>query len=464
MISGCKRILGASLLVLSGLPSVADTLTDAMRLAYETNPTLILNRAALRATDENVALARSGRRPQITLQANGTITNDALLQNNASEEISALLNASLNLYDGGRSRDAVEAAKTAVLAARESLKNIEQSVMLSAAQAFLTVRRDQQIVTLARNNLDVLKQQLQAAEDRLAVGASTRTDVSQTRARLAAAQAVLAANRGALAISSENYIAVVGTAPVHLAYPPRLPELPGSLASAEEIALRTHPLMKASHLSEKVAAIDLRRARNARLPSLSANASIRLSETHAENFLGDFATSQRGTSQFGLNLTQPLYTGGALSASVRQAGATLERRMAETANTRLQLRQQVSAAWFQLQIARASIAATRLQIEAAQYAFEGITEEANLGARTILDTLNAKQEVLTAQNSLIKAMHDERIAAYSLLAAMGLLTPDNLDLGIELYDPTENFNRVQNAPIRTFEAGKILDNIADRWQ
>jgi len=455
-----QRIFGASLLVLAGMPSGADTLTDAMRLAYETNPTLILNRAALRATDEAVALARSGRRPQVALQASGTASNDASFSGVATETYAASLNASLNLYDGGRSRDAVEAAKTAVLAARAGLGNIEQSVMLSAAEAFLTVRRDQQIVSLARNNVDVLKQQLQAAEDRLAVGAATRTDVAQTRARLAGAQAALAANRGSLAISAESYIAVVGTAPVNLAYPPRLPDMPGSLASAEEIALRTHPLMEASHLSEKVAAIDLRRARNARLPSLSANVNIGVSET----YLGGANLSSGDSSTATLSLSQPIYMGGRLSASIRQAGATLERRMAETSNTRAQVRQQVSAAWFQLQIARASISANRLQIEAAQYAFEGITEEANLGARTILDTLNAKQEVLTAQNSLITAMHDERMAAYSLLSAMGLLTPENLDLGIELYDPTENFDRVQNAPIRTFEAGKVLDNIADRWQ
>lgn len=455
-----QRIFGASLLVLAGVPAVADTLTDAMRLAYETNPTLILNRAALRATDESVALARSGRRPQVMLQASGSAANDAGFSGIATETYSASLNASLNLYDGGRSRDAVEAAKTAVLATRASLANIEQSVMLSAAKAFLTVRRDQQIVSLARNNVDVLKQQLQAAEDRLAVGAATRTDVAQTRARLAAAQAVLAANRGGLAISAESYIAVVGTAPINLAYPPRLPDMPGSLAAAEEIALRTHPLMEASHLSEKVAAIDLRRARNARLPSLSANVNIGVREV----YLGGVNLSSGDSSTATLSLSQPIYTGGRLSASIRQAGATLERRMAETSNTRAQVRQQVSTAWFQLQIARASISANRLQIEAAQYAFEGITEEANLGARTILDTLNAKQEVLTAQNSLITAQHDERIAAYSLLSAMGLLTPDNLDLGIELYDPSENFDRVQNAPIRTFEAGKILDNIADRWQ
>ncbi len=460
MNKGWQRILGASLLVFSGLPSMADTLTDAMRLAYETNPTLILNRAALRATDESVALARSGRRPRIGLQASGTATNNADFSGVATEVYATSLNASLNLYDGGRSRDAVEAAKTAVLAARARLENIEQSVMLSAAKAFLTVRRDQQIVTLARNNVDVLKQQLQAAEDRLAVGAATRTDVAQTRARMAAAQAALAANRGALAISSESYIAVVGTAPVNLAYPPRLPELPVSLASAEEIALRTHPLMRASHLSEKVAAIDMRRARNARLPSLSANLNIGYRET----YLGGANLAAGDSSTATLSLSQPIYTGGALSASIRQAGATLERRMAETGNTRAQVRQQVSAAWYQLQIAHASISATRLQIEASQYAFDGITQEASLGARTILDTLNAKQEVLNAKNSLIKAMHDERIASYSLLSAMGLLTPENLDLGVKLYDPTENFNRVQNAPIRTFEAGKILDNIADRWQ
>ncbi len=462
MNKGWQRFIGASLLVFAGLPTMADTLTDAMRLAYETNPTLILNRAALRATDETVALARSGRRPQIALQASGVLGNNAAFSGVATETYSASLNASLNLYDGGRSRDAVEAAKTAVLAARASLENIEQSVMLSAAQAFLTVRRDQQIVSLARNNVDVLKQQLQAAEDRLAVGAATRTEVAQTRARMAAAQAVLAANRGALAISAESYIAVVGTAPVNLAYPPRLPDMPGSLAAAEEIALRTHPLMRASHLSEKVAAIDMRRARNARQPSLSANVNIGYRDTYLGG--ANITPGSPDSSTATLTLNQPIYTGGALSAAIRQAGATLERRMAETGNTRVQVRQQVSAAWYQLQIARASISATRLQIEAAQFAYEGITEEARLGASTVLDTLNAKQEVLTAQNSLITAMHDERIAAYSLLSAMGLLTPENLDLGIELYDPSENFDRVQNAPIRTFEAGNVLDNIADRWQ
>ncbi len=455
-VMGMVAVLAAVLSVGLAVGLRADTLTEAMRLAYQTNPTLILNRAALRATDESVALARAGRRPQLALQGAMNFSNSPAFTGIATESSSVSLNASLLLFDGGRSGMAVEAAKTAVLAARSSLENIEQSVMLSAAQAFLTVRRDLQIVALARNNVDVLKQQVQAAEDRFAVGAITRTDVSQTKARLAAAQAVLAANRGALAISSENYIAVVGTAPVNLASPPHLPALPGTQAQAEEVALRSHPLMRAAHLSEKVALIDLRRAENARLPKINATASV--------GTRNDGIFPAQESSSIGINLSQPIFTGGALSATIRQAGAMLERRMAETANTRAQVRQKTASAWFRLQIARASIAATRLQIEAAQYAFDGISEEAKLGARTVLDTLNAKQEVLTAQNALISAMYDERIAGYSLLAAMGLLTPDNLDLGVTLYDPSENFNRVQNAPISTFEAGKVLDNIANRWQ
>ncbi len=438
------------------VPAGADTLTDAMRLAYETNPTLILNRAALRGTDETVALARAGRRPQLVLQGTANYSNSPPFQGPQTDAYSVSLNATLTLFDGGRSLLAVEAAETAVQAARESLKNIEQSVMLSAAKAFLTVRRDRQIVDLAVNNVEVLKQQVQAAEDRFAVGAVTRTAVSQTQVRLEAAKAALIASRGALAVAALNYTAVIGVPPTNLSYPPRLPDLPRSQAEVEEIALRIHPLMRASHLSEKVALIDLRRAEGARLPSISANASV--------GYRDDGIFTPRESSSIGVTLSQPIYTGGALSAAVRRAGAELERRMAETSNTRAQVRQQAGSAWIQLEIARGSIASKRAQIEAAQYNFEGITEEANLGAGTILDTLNAKQEVLTAQNDLITAMHDERIAAYSLLAAMGLLTPENLDLGIELYDPEENFNRVQNAPISTFEAGKVLDNIADRWR
>lgn len=443
-------------------PSTADSLLDAMRLAYETNPSLAINRAALRTTDESVAQAIAARRGTLALTSSANFAQAPAFEGELTDSYVIALNASLTLYNGGRSRDAVASATESVLAARSSLANAEQSVMLDAATSFLNVRRDQQFVALSRNNIGVLKQQVQAAEDRFAVGAVTRTDVAQTQARLAAAQSNLAASRGALAISSEIYRATVGVAPTNLTPPPPLPRLPGSLAAAEEIALRTHPLMQAAHHAEKAAAIDMRRARNARLPSVSANASVGGTYAVAPfSFTGEHEWND--SASVGVTASVPIYTGGALSSAIRQAGTIVERRMAETQNTRVGIRQNTAAAWYELQISNASIAASQLQIEASQYAYDGIRQEAELGARTILDTLNAEQDLLNARTNLISAMHKKDVAAYRLLAAMGLLTPENLELGIELYDPSENFNRIQNAPISTFGAARVLDGISDRW-
>ncbi len=444
---------------LFGIPSFADTLQDAMRLAYQTNPTLAINRAALRTTDETVAQALAVRRGSLALTGSTNFSQTQAFEGNITDSYAIALNASLTIYDGGRSRDAVESARESVLAAQASLSSAEQSVMLDAATSFLNVRRDLQFVALSRNNIGVLKQQLQAAEDRFAVGAVTRTDVAQTQARLAAAQSNLAAARGALAISSEIYRAVIGVAPVNLSSPPNISGLPGSLASAEEIAQRTHPLMRAAHHAERAAAIDMRRARNARLPNVSANASF--GGRYANNILGD--KEWNDTASVGLSASIPIYSGGAISSAIRQAGTIVERRMAETNNTRVVIRQNTAASWFELQIAHASIAASRLQIEASQFAFDGITQEAELGARTVLDTLNAEQDLLNARTNLISALHSRNVAAYRLLAAMGLLAPENLELGIELYDPNENFNRIANAPSSTFGAAQVLDGISDRW-
>jgi len=442
-----------------GMSATADSLLDAMRLAYETNPTLAINRAALRTTDESVAQAIAARRGSLALTSSANFSQAPISSGNITDTYAISLNASLTLFDGGRGRDAVASATESVLAARASLSNAEQSVMLDAATAFLNVRRDVQFVTLSRNNVNVLKQQVQAAEDRFAVGAVTRTDVAQTQARLAAAQSNLAASRGALAISAEIYRATVGVAPNNLSAPPALPHLPGSLAAAEEIAIRTHPLMQAAHHAEKSAALDMRRAQNARLPSLSANASV--GGTYADDFFGN--KQWRDSASVGLSASVPIYAGGSISAAIRQAGTIVERRMAETQNTRVVVRQNVAASWFELQIANASIAASQLQIEASQYAYDGIQQEAELGARTVLDILNAEQDLLNARTNLISAMHKKSVAGYRLLAAMGLLTPENLELGIELYDPGKNFDRIRNAPVSTFGAGQVLDGISDRW-
>jgi outer membrane protein len=300
----------------------------------------------------------------------------------------------------------------------------------------------------------VITSQLQAARDRFEVGEVTRTDVAQARARLAAAQSNLVANEGALARSREAYIAAIGSAPEDLAPPPALPALPATLADAEGVALRTHPSVVAAQELVRVAEADVDRARAASRPTLTATAQIASSGTAQD--------TQTDTATVGLQASVPLYRGGALSSQIRQAQATLDQRNAELQDAGRQVRQNVASAWANLTVARSSIEASRQQITAARVAFEGVREEARLGARTTLEVLDGEQELLNAQSNLVSAERDEYVAVYSLLAAMGLLTVQHLGLEVEQYDPVENFNRVQSGPYST-SRGDALDRILGRY-
>ena len=453
---GQRLMVASTALMMLGTASHADTLADALRLAYETNPSLAANRAVLRATDENVALARAAMRPQVSMSATATFTQVPALDSQITDSYSAELNASLTLYDGGRSRMAVEAALQAVAGNRAGLRAVEQQIMLSAIIAYVDVQRDAAAVGLAQNNVRLLTEQVQATRDRFDVGAVTRTDVSLAEARLAGAQANLAAAQGMLALANENYRLVIGVAPNNLAPRPALPSLPASLAAAEAAAQANHPQIAAAMHVERAALLDMERARAAR--GLQVQGLARIGASISSDT--DLATGD----SLSITGTIPLYTGGSLTALVRQAGSVLERRMAETQNTRREVSQNTAIAWANLQVARAAIEANRLQVEAAQLAYEGSQEEARLGARTTLDVLNAEQEKLNAQNSLNEAQRNAYVAGYNVLASIGALTADQLNIGIPLYDPDVHFNQVRNAPATDLGASRAIDAIADRWQ
>ena len=86
----------------------------------------------------------------------------------------------------------------------------------------------------------------------------------------------------------------------------------------------------------------------------------------------------------------------------------------------------------------------KTQIESAKIAFEGVEREAAVGSRTVLDVLNAEQELLDARVSFIRAQRDEAVAMFELLAAVGRLTAHNLQLPVDLYDPEVHYQEVRN--------------------
>jgi len=218
--------------------------------------------------------------------------------------------------------------------------------------------------------------------------------------------------------------------------------------------MREHPSIRAARFSEKAAEHDVERARAAVSPTISLTGSLAYSNTPVD-VVG---------ATVGVAGQVPIYNGGVLSSSMRSAAQALEGRKATTQNVMRQIRQATASSWANIRVARASIVAADLQIEASQIAYNGILEETRLGSRTTLDLLDAEQELLSAKSNLASAQRDEYVAALNLLSSMGLLTVENLDLGIPAYDPEVNFNEVTKQSGSTFSGSKILDAIGDRWE
>lgn len=445
--------------------SSAETLRDAMVGAYNHSGLLDQNRALLRAADEDVAQTIAALRPILnwTMTLTQFNTNSISTRNSRLHfsrfglEATASIDLTWLVWDDNRSRLAVEAAKEAVLATRQQLISIEQTVFSRAVQAYFGVRAETENVALRQNNLRLITEELRAARDRFEVGEVTRTDVAQAEARLAEARSGLAAAMGALVEAQEQYVAVVGRKPGRLAVPGRLPRVEGSIPRAKDIAVRNHPdLRQVQHLV-KAADINVDIARRAKSPTVSVVGSISQSETFNSN-------EYREDARIGLRATGPIYQGGALASRTRQAMANRDAQRGNLHQTRHSIRQQVGAAYAQLQVAQAQLEATEERIRAAQVAFRGVREEATLGARTTLDVLNAEQALLDAQASKISAQASRYIAAYGVLAAMGRLTATDLGLGIQQYDPNAYYNLVKDAPRARSEQGRKLDRVLKSLQ
>ena len=426
--------------------SAADSLKDALIGAYKHSGLLQQQRALLRAADEDVAQSMAALKPVIAFSAAATGTNANAL-NSFDYSASGTLSAQITLYDNNRSRLGAEAAKKAVLAGREGLVLAEQQILFRAIDAYLNVRRQRQLVALRNNNLTLLNRELRAAQDRFDVGEVTRTDVALAEARMASARGDLASAQGALSRAMAESANAVGRQPGDLQAVKPVPSPAKSIAAAAEFAQRNHPSEKRAQREVTVAELNLARAEAAMGSTVTLTGRIGVDD--------DFDTTE--TAQ--IELSQPIYQGGRLSSLVRQAQARRDASLANVHVVSNDVRQSVENAFADLSIARAQIQSAERQVRAAQTAFNGVREEAKLGARTTLDVLDAEQELLNARTQRISALIDERRASYGVLVSMGLLTADYLKLGIQTYDPAGYYELVKDGPTKKSKQGQQLDRI-----
>ena len=441
----CLVAVAAMMTLVVTTPARAETLADALTYAYNHSGLLDQNRALLRAADEDVAQAVAATKAVISWAANAAITSPRSV---GADLIAATASISgqLTVYDSGAGQLGVEAQKELVLGTRQSLRSIEQNILLGAVSAYMQVRADTGFVALRESNVRVIMQEFRAVQDRFDVGEVTRTDVALAEARLAAARSLLASAQGSLARSGETYRNAIGRFPNGL-QPAQPAPVSKTIADAKAYAVRNHPSILEVQHSVRAAELNIRRGEAGLMPIVTLEGQLGVNQ---DGIIG---------RQVGVNVRGPIYAGGALSSQVRQLMARRDAARAQLHIARHSLEQQVGSAYSFLEVARASSEAINQQIRAARVAFRGVREEATLGARTTIDVLNAEQELLNAQADLIAAQSDEVIASYQVLSTMGLLTAAHLRLPVQQYDPAAYYNLVKDAPTIRSDQGQALDRI-----
>lgn len=438
--------LGASLaviaLLLAPTTTRAETLKEALALAYQSNPRLDAERARLRATDEDVPRAKSGYRPRAT--ANGDTGYQQLrTRPSSSSEVSGpvagySVQVEQSIFSGFRTTNGVREAEATVRAGRENLRNVEAQVLLDAATAYADVLRDQALVRLRENMLGVLTRDLEAAEARRNVREVTRTDVAQAQARRARAASQLDLARSNLRTSRAVYERVIGRPPHGLSEPaPPSKLIPMNVEDVMRIAEKEHPNVVSALYREQAARHGVDKIWGELLPE------VKLEASYGQRFNGSRGIDEQDNAQVSGRLTVPLYEGGETQARVRAAKHGHVARLQEIEQARSETQQLSVTAWSKLQAAKAQLTSDRVGVEAARVALEGVREEEKVGQRTLLDVLNAEQELLDAEVQQVVTRREVIVTSFGLLASIGRLNADELRLTDTTYDPDVHYAEVE---------------------
>jgi outer membrane protein len=435
-------------------PVLADTIEAALVRAYQNNPQLNAQRASVRSTDENVPQALSGYRPRVALTASGGYQySDSLTTSGGSPtsiartEIhgtnapsAAGLTVSQTLYNGNQTANKTRAAESQVSGAREALRVLEQSVLLSAATIYMDYLRDAAIVEVQRSNTRVLEQTLKQTQDRFNVGEVTRTDVAQSEAQLAAGRTQQLQAESNLTTTRSNFRRIIGNEPVALA--PGSPVdrfLPGALPAAVELSLTENPNVTSAMFGIDVNFLQVKINEGALLPTVTVQAAVQ--QSNEQTLITPRAFGASAIAQ----VSVPIYQGGGEYSLIRQSKENLAQQRLNLELTRDQTRANTVTAWGQLVAGKAQVASAQAQVTASEIALNGVREEAKAGQRTTLDVLNAQQALVNARVALVTAQHDRVVASYSVLNAVGRLSPIVLKLATTTYDPSVHYQQVRDS-------------------
>jgi outer membrane protein len=432
--------------------AAAQTIDDALSAAYRSNPQLLSARAQLRALDEGVPAALSGWRPTVTL--NGSLGKAYDVSRSRSNSTpgpgytttvldryrtpdSASLQLTQPLYRGGQTVAAVSQAENNVEAGRASLVSTEQQVLLQAATAYANLLRDQATLDLSINNEQVLRAQLDQTQNQFEVGQVTRTDVAQSEARLEQGVAARIQAEGNLASSRAAYEQVIGEPAPRRVSPPHLPPTLPATEAQVRTDIANNPDIVTARYNEKAATDAVDTFLGQKLPQVNLTGIL---QRNTETGGGVGRGQQTDDATVALTVTMPLYQAGLVDAQARQAKQTAGQRRIDIQTQQRSTEASAIQNWDQLSSARAQIQSFQAQVHASEIALEGIQQEQRVGLRTVIEVLNAEQDLFTARVNLVSSQRDEVVFAYQLSASVGSLLASNLNLPVDIYDPVAHYN------------------------
>ncbi len=457
---GVRLVAGAAVLAFAtAWPGTAtrvfaDTIESALVRAYQSNPQLNAQRAAVRATDESVPQALSGYRPKVAVTTSGgrqytdiTFSQGLPGQGNVQGRLNGsqtpvTLGATISqtLFDGFQTANRTRAAEGQVSAAREGLRVLEQTVLLAAATIYMDYLRDAAIVEVQRSNVRVLEETLKQTRDRFNVGEVTRTDVAQSEAQLAAGRTQLMATESTLITTRANYRRIVGNEPGQLA--PGSPVdrfLPSTLAGSVDLSLTQNPNVTAAMYGIDVSHLQVKVAEGVLFPTVTFQANVQ------KGYNQQLTVPSQLIASAIAQVSVPIYQGGSEYSLIRQSKETLAQQRLNLEQVRNQARASTVQAWGQLEATKVQVKSAQAQVEASEIAVNGIREEAKAGQRTTFDVLVAQQTLVSARVALVTAQHDRVVASYSVLNAVGRLTPQVLKLNTTVYDPSVHYHQVRDS-------------------
>jgi outer membrane protein len=438
----------ATCLGLAAATASAETLSEALVKAYQTNPQLNAERARQRATDENVPQALAGYRPQIIaslsggLQAVRNLLPDNTVQSATLKPWIIGVTVTQTLFNGNKTASSVRVAELQVQSGREALRNVGQGVLLDAVTAYTNVLANQSLVEAQRSNVSFLQETLAITNRRLKAGDVTPTDTSQAEARLSRGMSDLNAAEVNLAVSQATYTQVIGSTPGALRAADTVDRLlPRNRDDATTLAFRENPAVLAAGFDVDVASTNIRVAESSLMPTVTLQGNI----SHSADDDSTLSTFRTDQAQIIGQINQPLYDGGTAASQTRQAKELTAQSRLVLDQVRNQARTAALGAWVANEGAKVAVTASESEVRAATVALQGVQKEAAGGQRTTVDVLNSEADLIAAKARLIGAQRDRVIASYTLLSAIGRLDVKSLGLNTPDYLPEVHYHQVRDA-------------------